>query len=386
LTVLPSDHLSLPEKIRVLFLFNIGRIARLGDDTPAEFFYGFHDLCRDHIEARFVEPHPPTQGLVLNDGTIFPLAAPLTRATRLLKRTRLTFLTRLLQLAFAGRKLIREADIIIAVTAPWIYATGALSRLGILRAAVIGIAIGPFRPNVNAKQYLINLGKRWLYADAHLVFLGDADRTTFLEYVSAHPRRADVLYFGIDSDFWRPVEGDAENYVFSIGNAGRDFSTLLAAWYNRPGLLKIVTNLLDPEHDARPDVEISRGVWHGSVLSDAQVRALYQRARYVVTPLYESSQPCGQSATLQAMACGKAVIITRTEGLWDPLRLQHLENCYLVRPGDTEDLRAGLEYLDTHPDEVARLGRNARATVEKYYTAKGFARDLEHLIKIMTNK
>ena len=44
-------------------------------------------------------------------------------------------------------------------------------------------------------------------------------------------------------------------------------------------------------------------------------------------------QPSGQSVTLQASACARPVVLSRTRGLWDPDRLRDGENVLLVPPG-----------------------------------------------------
>ena len=38
-------------------------------------------------------------------------------------------------------------------------------------------------------------------------------------------------------------------------------------------------------------------------------------------------QPSGYSVTLQAMACGKPVILTKTRGLWAPEIFVNFKNC-----------------------------------------------------------
>jgi glycosyltransferase involved in cell wall biosynthesis len=86
------------------------------------------------------------------------------------------------------------------------------------------------------------------------------------------------------------------------------------------------------------------------------------------------------------MACGKAVILTRTEGLWDEENMRHLDTCYLVDPGDRDAIETAIEYFESNPDEVERIGRNARETVLKHYTTPQFAGRLEELLVSTTSK
>jgi rhamnosyl/mannosyltransferase len=66
--------------------------------------------------------------------------------------------------------------------------------------------------------------------------------------------------------------------------------------------------------------------------------------------------------------------------LWDREQMRHGETCYLVRPGDPEAMREAIEYLWAHPEEAARIGRNARLLVETRATSDQFGRDLAGVI------
>jgi glycosyltransferase involved in cell wall biosynthesis len=98
-------------------------------------------------------------------------------------------------------------------------------------------------------------------------------------------------------------------------------------------------------------------------------------------PLRESAQPQGQSVTLQAMACGKAVILTRTRGLWGAGRMRHGENCHLVPAGDADALRAGIESLSTDGAYRAALGAAARRTVEEHFTSDRMADEIATIVE-----
>jgi glycosyltransferase involved in cell wall biosynthesis len=68
------------------------------------------------------------------------------------------------------------------------------------------------------------------------------------------------------------------------------------------------------------------------------------------------------SSIYEAMAMGKAVVVTRTRGQVDVIR--DGEQGIYVPPGDPRALRAALEYLISHLAEAERMGRAGRALVE----------------------
>ena len=80
-------------------------------------------------------------------------------------------------------------------------------------------------------------------------------------------------------------------------------------------------------------------------MSDDDIRRLYNRARAVIVPLKDVYQPSGYSVTLQAMSCGRPVVLTKTRGLWAPEHFIDGENCLLVPPGDAAALGAAISRL-----------------------------------------
>jgi glycosyltransferase involved in cell wall biosynthesis len=103
---------------------------------------------------------------------------------------------------------------------------------------------------------------------------------------------------------------------------------------------------------------------------------LYQRARFVVLPIRETLQPSGQSACLQAMACGKAVILSDIQGLWDRQLMVDGNTVLLTRPGDLEDLRRGIDKLLNSSALAARLGLNARQVIVEHLNVRMMAAQL----------
>ena len=102
-------------------------------------------------------------------------------------------------------------------------------------------------------------------------------------------------------------------------------------------------------------------------ISDVDLRRLYNAARVVVVPLKDVYQPSGQSVTLQAMSCGRPVILSNIRGLWAPELLRDGENCLLVPPGDAVALGAAIGRVRFDPALAIRLGRAARQTALNHF-------------------
>src|SRR5262249_40496217 len=117
---------------------------------------------------------------------------------------------------------------------------------------------------------------------------------------------------------------------------------------------------------ASPHVEILQG------LSFRELRERYARAAVVVVPLRGRERyAAGVNVVQEAMAMGKAVVVSDTPGIAD--YLVDGETGRVVAPGDAPALRAVLGERRADHDERARLGANARAAI-------GAGRTFEHFL------
>jgi glycosyltransferase involved in cell wall biosynthesis len=110
-----------------------------------------------------------------------------------------------------------------------------------------------------------------------------------------------------------------------------------------------------------------------------ELRDLYASARFAVLPLEDVESDCGVTALTEAMAMGKAVILTRTRGQIDVIE-DGVQGMY-VRPHDPQALRAAIEYLLAHPEEADRMGRAGRALAEERHTLTGFVEQLAATVR-----
>jgi glycosyltransferase involved in cell wall biosynthesis len=108
-------------------------------------------------------------------------------------------------------------------------------------------------------------------------------------------------------------------------------------------------------------------------LADIMQRML--EARYLVVPsvCYENSP----RTIVEAFACGLPVIASRLGALVDIV--QEGVTGLLFNPADANDLAAKMAWAEAHPEQMARMGRAARAEYEMKYTPE---RNYRMLIEI----
>ena len=210
------------------------------------------------------------------------------------------------------------------------------------------------------------------------VVFGEAECPLMQAEFNIGSDRMRVNGFGVDSRFWTPAgtSGDGE-YLLAVGNdSRRDYDLLVRVASRLPWKLILVTRQTIPA-PVPSNVELRASSWHQEALSDLELRDLYRGAACVLVPLIDSLQPSGQSVTLQAMACGKAVVLTRTRGLWSPSEMRDGYNVVFVPPHDDAKLTQAIEALMKDPARRATLGDDARRTVQEHFGIEFFADRME---------
>jgi len=351
--------------MKIAFLYMKGRLGRLADvqsgAAPTEFFYGAIEMARRGFKVQHFEIDPDRPA-ALGDrvlGRLWP------RSARPVKMDP-SFVMQAHGLAAQ----LNAADCLVATGGNIAFALAALARAGIIRKPIIGIQCG-----------VLNFKHGWLRRNIsatllrrmHTLLFGQAELQPMRDFFRLPEDAISVNLFGVDAKFWRPDPSLTRDIVVSIGNDGRrDFKTLVDAAAQIPAPVHIITKLPLPE-TMPANVVHHRGSWHGTELSDERVRELYQRARVVVIPLQASNQPSGQSVTLQAMACGAPVVLTKTEGLWSREQMMEGRNVLFVPPGDSARLAARVRELIEDEEAIERLGSAGRETVEQSGNIELFA-------------
>ncbi|WP_430791680.1 glycosyltransferase family 4 protein [Actinoplanes sp. G11-F43] len=183
----------------------------------------------------------------------------------------------------------------------------------------------------------------------------DTDRSAAHEAQRDHPR--------FDTDRSAAREGDGRLVVSAGNDRHRDHGTLLAALAEarrkEPGLrLELATRQV-------VDVPPEWGVRH-SELSHPRMRDLYRRGAVTVVALRPNLHVSGISVTLEAMACGRPVVVTDTPGMRD--YVTHGETGLLVPAGDGQALAAAVAELLADPDRAREMGAAARRDVERRFS------------------
>ena len=350
-----------------VFVFNKGgrdfRLEALerGEEVPREFFYGFFELEEAGIKSAMMS----TAGAV--PGLFGAIADKLERAFASVTQVGARPLSLRLQ-----SRWFKTAKVAISYTDGFSLSLALGARRDKERPILIGGFHGLSDIENRAPAHMRGVARaiirRALARLDHAFFFGPADRKLAIANYGLETDRSSIIPFGVDTEFWRSLPDVVEeDYVVAVGqDLNRDYELLVRAPGRHPTRIVTRQNLVIPL-DASHVTTSTGDFFTADSMTDADLRRLYNGARAVIVPLKDVNQPTGYSVTLQAMSCGKPVIISKIKGLWAPELLVDGENCLLVPPGDAVALSQAIGRVRSDADLRRRLGIAARSTAVAHF-------------------
>lgn len=176
------------------------------------------------------------------------------------------------------------------------------------------------------------------------------------------------LPYGVDTDFFSPMQVDELKGIMSVGNTNRDYQTLLAA-VRALGLRCDIfaSNALPlPGGSAFDLTTVPSQLATVSCIDVVALRHKYARARIVVIPLHETRTASGVTSLLEAMSMGKLVVVAKTAGIVD--YIEDGRNAITYQPGDVADLARQMDYVLQEERMQREIGEEARKHALRHYT------------------
>ena len=218
----------------------------------------------------------------------------------------------------------------------------------------------------------------------NVLCVSERQREVLVNDVGLPSYKVQQFHQGVDETFFRPLPSDPSpgDYVFSCGRDSRDYPTLHKAvqgldikfrvvasgWSSLPGVRQ-ASNI-----DSSSNVTVERG------LSFAALRDAYAGARFVVFPLDSVDYAAGVTGMCEAMAMGKAVIVSASPGVAD--YVVHGVSGLVVPVGDAGALQRAIMRLWADPALAARMGAHNRRWAESELTVGVYARRVAGLFGV----
>ncbi|HAT68016.1 MAG TPA: hypothetical protein DCS20_00135 [Candidatus Yonathbacteria bacterium] len=215
-----------------------------------------------------------------------------------------------------------------------------------------------------------------------IITLSEKEAVALKAYFPHMKERIQFIPFGADLSFFKPQSVSEEHQILTVGLApDRDYDTLFLA---TDGLGVPVAVTRSRTIDERKNLPV---YVRAQFFSSRELLEEYAKSKIVVLPLDIQdglNNASGCSTLVEAMAMGKAVIVTRTPTTES--YVTHGVNGILVEPKNVDGLRTAIQDLLANDEKRKTLGRNARVFVENNCDVEKTAQKMAEFFKKISIK
>ena len=371
------------KSITYVFTKRVG-LQEAGLNTPKEFEYSYNFVKNMSSNARYIEASNPSQSSFL-----------LKLIDKLFNKiTKLSFNTKS-YINIKNFHILKTTDILITTNhgiSTSILFLVIFTRLFNKKLELFLINSGFF--NEPKDQKYIKL-LRTLIVRAYLKTHTKIFFTSLTEYdfaIKNYPTYSTKFYyhsFCLDNNFWSKNSTNENplninNYILFVGNNGfRDVEMLInIATSLTEYKFVFITNLINQSMVKNfRNILLVNSEYLKKSLTDLDLKKIYEDAQITINPIKNSLVASGQSVTMQSMAVGTPVIISKTIGFWDNFNFKDYENIYFV---DQENLKKWQEKIISvlsNSNELKRVGINAKHLILNKFQQNEFDKFLySHLV------
>jgi glycosyltransferase involved in cell wall biosynthesis len=270
---------------------------------------------------------------------------------------------------FASLRRANRADVLLSTVDTVGIPVALLARAGRVRPPLVYVAVGlPERLALLRTERMRRLYAASLARSAAVLAYSEFEAEELRTWTASYGAPASVTFvpFGVDEGAFAPQNPTPTVDVVSIGaDPHRDLELLLsvaAELQNRSFLVVTTAERARSLRSLPENVELEID------LPFELMRERLRAARVVALPVRDNSYSGATTVLLQALACGKPVVVSRTKAIASGYGLVDGENCRLVETGDEEGFGRALGGVLRDEWHARALGATARRTVEQSLT------------------
>tara|TARA_X000000950_G_scaffold42351_1_gene46920 strand:- start:2820 stop:3956 length:1137 start_codon:yes stop_codon:yes gene_type:complete len=368
----------------ITYVFGNGRTEKIesSKNIASEFFYGYFQLYNESKNIDIIENNINTSKAFQK---VFLFIDKVLR-----KLTNLPFYLNEI-CSFKNFKILRRTDTLIV--------TNDRLALSILPLILLENLFSNFQVNVfimgffgkEKPKYFSWLQEFFMKTLIHscniFLFLGKGEYDLACRNFHEYKHKFKYFPFCVDSNFWTQKIPDynKEEYfsdVIFVGNDGnRDFSKIIKIASELPNLkFNILTSEISKENELPHNINLITSNWNESILTDIEMKKYYTESRLSVIPLKNSIQPSGQSVALQSMICKTPVIISKTDGFWDPNLFKNNENILFPENNSLDAWCENIKKIINDEELANKISKNSYYTVTTKLNMEKFILDLKEII------
>ncbi len=369
------------KKMSITYVFGDGRSKHIlsKENFAKEFFYGFFEFKDEFKNIDFIEFSPKNKKSFIN--SFFFIFSKVLR--------------KISKLSFFFENICTYKNLNILSKSKYIILTN--DRIGISTLPLL-LILKIFKKSKSTVIVMGLLAKDTRNIISHItqrllliIFFKTVNNFIFLskgEFNQAkmsfkkYKKKFYFVPFCIDTNFWEQENNLNSKSILFIGNDGRreyDFAIKLAA--NMPEFdFTFVTSNINKNDIRSQNITLIEGQWNKKILSDEEVKNIYNESILTIIPIKDSYQPSGQSVALQSMSMGVPVLITETIGFWDKDVFKDGENIFFIEKNDINKWSNKIKEIIQNKKITNQVIDNSFNLVKNNYNTDFFYKELKEII------
>ena len=365
---------------KITYIYQAGRTARLDNmnSSAKEFFYGYFDVkdkLNDVILLEF--------DLLSNN-----------RFTNYLNQ----FLRKISGLPFFSDLIVNKKNKKTLLESKTIVSTNQRVGFSILpmlwlnstkNINSIVFVMGLF--NNNPKNFIKKFFreffiKLFMKTFKNIIFLSSGEYQYVKNSFPQYNNKTHFLSFSIDQNFWTfensPQSNQHDKNVLFIGNDGkRDYGFVIELAKEMPNVNFIfITKQIKIDEIKSKNVRLLNGKWDDLNITDLDIKNYYQNSSISIIPIIESLQPSGQSVALQSLSMGVPVLITKSDGFWEPNLFEDSKHIIFVDENNVDLWKEKIENILEDTEKYNLISSEGKKLVIKNNNLEIFSQKLMQII------
>jgi glycosyltransferase involved in cell wall biosynthesis len=272
-----------------------------------------------------------------------------------------------------------------------------LRYIGFYKKPIVVIMHRSFRKTLASQIFV----KFFLKSKDKLLCLSNSVMTKITDNFDIPKEKLTILPLGMDLSFYnynpkenQNVKTDKEvnEFILSAGKTHRDYNTLAQAFKK----INCNLNIYCSGESAPTIFPLSENInvnyentKESTILSYEELESEYKKAYAIAIPLEipperrESVTLIGNTSLLEAMALGKAIVMTKNPQIDIDIEREGIG--FFVEYGDVEGWRKAISYLLDNPQETKEMGHRGRLLCEQKYNLDYFGLRLAEELKNVMN-
>jgi len=369
------------KKMSITYVFGDGRSKHIlsKENFAKEFFYGFFEFKDEFKNIDFIEFSPKNKKSFIN--SFFFIFSKVLR--------------KISKLSFFFENICTYKNLNILSKSKYIILTN--DRIGISTLPLL-LILKIFKKSKSTVIVMGLLAKDTRNIISHItqrllliIFFKTVNNFIFLskgEFNQAkmsfkkYKKKFYFVPFCIDTNFWEQENNLNSKSILFIGNDGRreyDFAIKLAENMAEFDFTFVTSNI--NKNDIRSqNITLIEGQWNKKILSDEEVKNIYNESILTIIPIKDSYQPSGQSVALQSMSMGVPVLITETIGFWDKDVFKDGENIFFIEKNDINKWSNKIKEIIQNKKITNQVIDNSFKLVKNNYNTDFFYKELKEII------